>query len=531
MTAPGATGTFARVRTSLLVSAPLVLVLLIACGEPAPAAPDGGSTPDGGQGDATTTPTACDGDESCDDDAWCNGVERCAPGAPGADARGCVAGDPPCAADGCDESAERCDACDADGDGSEAMGCGGDDCDDDDRDRFPGSVEVCDAEAHDEDCRQDTFGELDRDRDGYFAATCCNVSGEGVRTCGDDCADDDPEVHPTEAEMCNRRDDDCDGAVDERACEVPVAVSSDAGHACAVSALGTVWCWGRNQYGQLGDGTQTDRSAAVSVAGLTDAVEIDLDGVGYTCARTTSGDVYCWGGDDTCGFTEPVEVMTGTNVVDIDVFYSELCAVRADGSTACVSLDYDCVTSPTTRCGTPPRDAVQVAVGADFCCWRLRSGAVQCAGGNTWGQLGDGSTTRRDAATPVVGLTDAIDLDAGAVSACAVRTGGTVVCWGDNEYDQLGRGAGAPAMSTSPAPVTGIASGATQVSVRSQDACALVGGAVRCWGRDLGGTPEVIVDADATQMSAGTGESCAVIDDGVYCWGAGGTPRRVSGIP
>ncbi|WP_236515515.1 MopE-related protein [Sandaracinus amylolyticus] len=507
-------------RPLFFASAPLFFLVTIACGEsPAASEPDAGTDASAADASLADAPSTCASDDACDDDTWCNGTERCAPSTPGADARGCVTGDAPCAADSCDESADRCDACDADGDGSEAMGCGGDDCDDDDRQCFPGNTEVCDAEAHDEDCRQDTFGELDRDRDGWFAATCCNVSGEGVRTCGDDCADDDPEVHPTEAEMCNRRDDDCDGGVDERACEVPVAVSSDSGHACAVSALGTVWCWGRNNYGQLGDGTQTDRSAAVSVAGLTGVVELDLDGIGYTCARTSGGDVHCWGGDDTCGNTEPVAVMTGTDVVDIDMFYYEMCAVRRDGSTACVSFDYDCATSTTTRCGAAPSDAVQVAVGADFCCWRRRSGAVQCVGSNTYGQLGDGS------------ITDAVDLDAGAVSACAVRGNGTVVCWGDNEYDQLGRGAGAPAMSASPAAVATITSGATQVSVRSQDACALVGGEVRCWGRDFGGTPEVIVDADATQISAGTGESCAVIGEGVYCWSEAGTPRRVSGIP
>ena len=129
-----------------------------------------------------TTPRTiprCANDLDCDDGVFCNGVERCMPGAAGANALGCI---PPAgvacrATQVCNESAARCQsdcgrAPDADGDGHRAAECGGDDCDDSDANRFPGNAEVCDP-SHDEDCALTTVGSTDMDHDGEIAQTCC----------------------------------------------------------------------------------------------------------------------------------------------------------------------------------------------------------------------------------------------------------------------------------------------------------------------------------------------------------------------
>jgi len=74
-------------------------------------------------------------------------------------------------------SAQTCP--DADGDGRRSAACGGDDCDDHDAGRFPGNVEVCDADQHDEDCDPATFGFRDEDQDGVVDARCCNLDQAG----------------------------------------------------------------------------------------------------------------------------------------------------------------------------------------------------------------------------------------------------------------------------------------------------------------------------------------------------------------
>ncbi|MCB9603067.1 MAG: putative metal-binding motif-containing protein [Sandaracinus sp.] len=147
---------------------------------------------------------ALDGDTCvCDDGLFCNGLERCEDGA-------CVPGDAPCEG-ACDETSDICTACvDADGDGRASAACGGDDCDDDDPNVFRGNREICDPAGVDEDCDPSTVGDRDADRDGYEDVTCCNGD-----TCGTDCNDAAPNVHPTAPEVCNGRDDDCDGSVDE----------------------------------------------------------------------------------------------------------------------------------------------------------------------------------------------------------------------------------------------------------------------------------------------------------------------------
>ena len=98
---------------------------------------------------------------------------------------------------------------DTDGDGHGAAPCG-DDCDDTDSTRFTGAVEVCDYTGHDEDCDDTTFGSKDDDEDGYVDSRCCNGDA-----CARDCDDTRGGAHPGLAEVCNRRDDDCNGVVDE----------------------------------------------------------------------------------------------------------------------------------------------------------------------------------------------------------------------------------------------------------------------------------------------------------------------------
>ena len=104
---------------------------------------------------------------------------------------------------------------DADGDGELSYMHGGADCDDNDAQRYPGNVEVADNLGKDEDCNPETFGERDYDGDGYFTSAACNTRADGSLNCGTDCDDQNASIHPSQIDILNGRDDNCNVEIDE----------------------------------------------------------------------------------------------------------------------------------------------------------------------------------------------------------------------------------------------------------------------------------------------------------------------------
>lgn len=102
-----------------------------------------------------------------------------------------------CGGDDCDDTNPLVfPGSDADGDGNAGVSCGGTDCDDYDGARFPGNPEVCDAEGHDEDCNDATYGMKDSDGDGYYDYRCFNISNGIITSSGNDCDDDNAAIFP-----------------------------------------------------------------------------------------------------------------------------------------------------------------------------------------------------------------------------------------------------------------------------------------------------------------------------------------------
>ena len=104
---------------------------------------------------------------------------------------------------------------DLDADGHVSSACGGDDCDDFDPLRYPGNREICDVDNRDEDCDTSTYGHTDVDGDGFVSTQCCNEMADGSLNCGTDCDDNRGSTSPIGNDVCNGRDDNCDGTVDE----------------------------------------------------------------------------------------------------------------------------------------------------------------------------------------------------------------------------------------------------------------------------------------------------------------------------
>ena len=278
---------------------------------------------------------------------------------------------------------------------------------------------------------------------------------------------------------------------------VPV-VSAGGGHSCALMPDQSVWCWGQNTTGQLGDGSTADSTVPVQVQGLPPALNVGA-GHDHTCAVATTNAVWCWGNN---AFGELGNGTTST---------SQPLPVQAQGVSA-----------------------LQVSAGYGFTCAVTLAHTVDCWGDNNYGELGDG--TSADSSTPVKvkKLTNVTQVAAGYYHACALESRGTVWCWGDNGDGELGQGT-TPVTSSTPLQV-GIQN-ATFVAAGFSDSCAIgdAPGDLLCWGaNNVGqlGTGDLVEHAVPAQVAGlnsgvsqvGLGEDfgCAIAATPgatALCWG------------
>jgi alpha-tubulin suppressor-like RCC1 family protein len=234
-----------------------------------------------------------------------------------------------------------------------------------------------------------------------------------------------------------------------------VAVAAGESHTCALTDAGAVQCWGKNDYGQLGDGSSVDYSLMpVTVTGMSSGVKAIAAGLGHSCAVTSGGTAKCWGSN----------------------LYGEL-GMGTSGSG---------MHTPTTVAGLTS-GATSVAAGANLSCGTTSAGRVLCWGRNDDGQVGNGRSGTQALEETAVAV-DGVSSGATAVSAgygftCAVISG-AAKCWGNNFYLVLGNGEAPGFSSPTPVAVSGLSSGVTAIAASSSDhACALtVAGAIKCWG-------------------------------------------------
>ncbi|MDW8351739.1 MAG: RCC1 repeat-containing protein, partial [Anaerolineae bacterium] len=327
------------------------------------------------------------------------------------------------------------------------------------------------------------------------------------------------------------------------------AIVAGYAHTCALTS-GGVKCWGANWYGQLGNGTTTNSSTPVNVSGLSGGVIAIAAGFYHTCARTSSGGVKCWGANwyGQLGDGTTTDRLTPTDVSGLSSGVSAIavgglhtCALISSGWVKCWGRNaFGQLGNGTTVNRFTPWDVSglssgvsAIAAGNYHTCALTSGGGVKCWGDNFYGQLGDGTTTDRSTPADVSGLSSGVTaIAAGGYHTCALTSGGGVKCWGSNDYGQLGDGT--TAYRTTPVNVSGLSSGVSAIAAGNYHTCALTsGGGVKCWGLNISGrlgdgtTADRLTPTDVFGLSSGVSaiavggsHTCALTSGGgVKCWG------------
>lgn len=314
-------------------------------------------------------------------------------------------------------------------------------------------------------------------------------------------------------------------------------VSGGAGnHTCGVASNGKTYCWGENNWGQLGDGSAIDRYQPTAI--LNDPGLASLASTFFaTCGLTPKGQAYCWGSGSWLSYPwSPTPVGGGLRFVTLNPGTFSVCGLATDGVGYCWGANYNgqLGDGTTTARSTPTPVAgglqlMNLVVGDKHGCGVTNTGEAWCWGSNQYGMLGDGTTTDHLLPAPVATTQRFTMLSLGNWHTCGLNAAGEAYCWGVNG---LGNGTGATELQ--PAKVVG---GHTFTTLTSGAAftCGLTpSGAVYCWGMatkgELGIGPTMAISIDTPvpvtggllfqQIAVGWEHSCGLTAGGTaYCWG------------
>ena len=352
------------------------------------------------------------------------------------------------------------------------------------------------------------------------------------------------------------------------------AIAAGGNYTCALTTAGGVKCWGLNSDGQLGNstnaGTNNPNPTPADVSALTSGVKVIAAGIDHTCALTMADGIKCWGLNNYGQLGNSTN--TGTNnpnptPADVSGFTSGVAAIAAGGNHTCAltaasglkcwGLNHlgqlgNSTNTGTTNPNPTPADVsgltsgvAAIAAGYGHTCALTSAGGVKCWGSNQYGELGNnknsGALNPNPMPADVSGLSSAVAaIAAGGNHTCALTTGGRVKCWGLNYYGELGNGvySGTTNPNPTPADVSGLTAGVVAIAAGNGHTCALTtAGGVKCWGSNVGGqlgnstnsgsanpnpTP-----ADVTGLTSGVAaitadgdHTCALTTaGGVKCWG------------
>ncbi len=243
-------------------------------------------------------------------------------------------------------------------------------------------------------------------------------------------------------------------------CNDPAHITAGYDHTCALTALGDLYCWGRNESGEVGIGSGIMAYTPAKVATSSKVIHVDAGGgrfnvggteqvLAHTCAVLDDTTVQCWGAN-------------GTGQLGIGQ------AGWRDTPTTVVSLV----------------GAVSVSTGGRHTCALTNKNELFCWGANDRGQIGIGTMTPEEVTPVQVPLADVRQVSAGIEHTCAILMDNTLYCWGgDGLMGPLGLGGGADQPSPKVVSLTGV----DQIASGSSHSCALKGGQQYCWGNGYQG--------------------------------------------
>ena len=262
----------------------------------------------------------------------------------------------------------------------------------------------------------------------------------------------------SDGQLGNNASDDVaasDDAVQVYGLTNAIDIAAGYDYTCAVKDDGTAWCWGLGTSGELGDGNSASSSVPVQVSGVTNfkKIESQYDTSTATsspmCGLTTSGSIYCWGrdtngelgNDETLADTAAPEKVFGiSDFVDFDLGLYHGCGVRKNGEIWCWGDNGSLQLggSDATEVGTPIKvqssvKFKRVAASALGNCGLSVDNAIYCWGEVNYGALGDGGAAGADQATPSLvddADQDFVDIHAQGHAYCALKSDGRPFCWG-----------------------------------------------------------------------------------------------------
>ena len=268
------------------------------------------------------------------------------------------------------------------------------------------------------------------------------------------------------------------------------AISAGDAHTVALKTDGSVWAWGDNGDGQLGDGSIIAKLTPVPVSGLSSGVTAIAAGGLHTLALKSDGSVWAWGynnygqlGDgSTLDKHTPVQVkgvsgngwLSDVTAVTGGVRYAV--ALKSDGSVWAWGYNYSgqLGDGTTTHSTTPVQvkgadgigwlsDITAIAAGEGYTVALKTDGSVWAWGYNYYGQLGDGTTDNKNTPVPVSGLSSGVTaIAAGGRHTIALKSDGSVWAWGYNSFGELGDGS--TIEKHTPVPVSNLSSGVAAIA-------------------------------------------------------------------